>query len=201
MALTDVLFGQRRSTIGALTIDATIEEQHTMKLVFTQHPVERGYNITDHRRREPKTIKIVGVISNTPAKIAGFLGYEDRVVNTWQFFDQLMEDGELVDIVTSLAAYTNMMITQVDAPRNAQKGNVLEFTAYATELRVVDSQEVPAPEIERAADSPKPQAKAVGTKPPVPATAATQESSLFQMATKAKSLLGAPLRAAGVPIP
>lgn len=35
-------------------------------LTVTQHPVETGANIVDHARREPETLMIEGIVSNTP---------------------------------------------------------------------------------------------------------------------------------------
>jgi hypothetical protein len=49
-----------------LTLDATTSETHEISAVVTDHPVEKGVNISDHVRPEPDVIKLEGVVSNTP---------------------------------------------------------------------------------------------------------------------------------------
>lgn len=49
-----------------MTIDATVSEQHQLDSEVTDHPVEKGVNLSDHVRALPDTLTLNGVISNTP---------------------------------------------------------------------------------------------------------------------------------------
>lgn len=180
-------------------VDASVSEEHAITVQTTEHPVERGFAITDHRRVQPSVIKLSGIVSNYPvALFASAGGATDYVTFAWGAFNTLKESGELVRIFTTLQIYENMMITDVSVPRNAQKGNSLEFTVTAKELRIVDSEEFPAPTIESApADQPKPAAKNLGVKTPtVPspavlksAAAGIADGALSNIAGSIKSLL------------
>lgn len=50
----------------SIRIDATVSETHAYVNQVTDHPVERGANITDHVRPEPRRLSLVGFISNAP---------------------------------------------------------------------------------------------------------------------------------------
>ncbi len=46
--------------------DAVFNQQHSRRVVAPTHPVESGLPISDHSRREPDTLSITGVVSDTP---------------------------------------------------------------------------------------------------------------------------------------
>lgn len=182
---------QRRTTILSATnvgfiIDATVSEEHSITVQTTDHPVERGFAITDHRRVQPKVIKLTGIISNYPVKLfASAGGATNYVVAAWNAFNQLKDSGELVSITTSLQTYENMMITDVSVPRDVKRGNILEFTVTAKELRIVDSEEVPAPTVEQPVqEQPKPPSKNLGVKTPTPPTDASLKSASAALVDK-----------------
>lgn len=183
---------QRRTTItsatdsNGLVIDCVVSEEHTISVETTDHPVERGYNVTDHRRVKPRTIKLTGVMTNYPVKLfASAGGAKDYVSNSWDMFKKWRDRGDLVSVTTSLETYENMLITDVTVPRDSKRGNALEFTVTAKEIRIVDSEEVPAPEIdEAAAPAPKPESKNLGTKTPAPPETSMLKSAAAEAADK-----------------
>lgn len=195
---------QRRTSIVTaagvgVVLDATVSEEHSINIQTTEHPVERGFAITDHRRVQPKVIKLSGIISNYPVKLfASAGGARNEVAAAWNVFNQLKDSGDLVTVSTSLATYENMMITDVSVPRDAKRGNSLELTVTCKELRIVDSEEVPAPTIEQpVTEQPKPASKPLGIKtatPPSPATlksasAAVVDGGLDKVTGSLKALL------------
>lgn len=62
------------ATTYYIRIDATVSRTHVFANTVTDHPVERGANITDHVRPDPVRLNIVGVVSNAPI----FLPANDR---------------------------------------------------------------------------------------------------------------------------
>lgn len=193
MALLELVGAkQRRTTIlsatdgNGLVIDATISEEHSIGVDTTDHPVEKGYNVTDHRRVRPRTIKLTGIMSNYPVKLfASAGGAKDYVANSWDMFKKWRDRGDLVTVATSLETYENMLITDVSVPRDSKRGNSFEFTVTAKELRIVESEEVPAPEIDtKAADTPKPASKNLGTKTPATPEPSTLKSAAAEAADK-----------------
>lgn len=163
MALTSttILYTKKQASIGSIVLDASISETHDANVEVTDHPVESGFNVTDHARPQPETVKIDGYISNTPIP---FGAASPRMVSTTQngetFEFQSMAEGNgtlakdayvelkflkdtgtLLKVVTSLRTYENMIITALTFPRDAMVGNGLKFSASLKEVRVVTSQQ------------------------------------------------------------
>jgi hypothetical protein len=133
-----MLYKVKKTTIGAIQLDASIEETHTRTNQVTDHPVEEGFNISDHIRPMPESINIKGIISNTPvvflaSKFAKspIVGDNQRTRNRVKAADdeflRIMNNGELKDIITSLRTYKDMAVTSYVVNRSAQLGNVLSF--------------------------------------------------------------------------
>lgn len=75
-----------------MELDASVHEQHDETATITDHPVERGSNVADHLRPDPKSISIEGVISNTPQflpadHVGGASLVTQKVDVAWQGFD------------------------------------------------------------------------------------------------------------------
>lgn len=49
-----------------MTLDATVQQTHTIASEATDHPVELGVNLTDHIRALPDEVNIRGIITDTP---------------------------------------------------------------------------------------------------------------------------------------
>lgn len=76
-----------------------------------------------------------------------------------------------------------MMITDITVPRDAKRGNILEFTVTCKELRIVDTEEVVAPTIEQPVqEQPKPPSKNLGLKTPSPPSPSTLKSGAAAIA-------------------
>jgi hypothetical protein len=77
-------------TIGSIWIDVSISEKHSVGADVTQHPVERGGDITDHIRPKPREIQIEGFVSNHPTEAP--LSHAGGAVAT--------EDAGFIDVTT-----------------------------------------------------------------------------------------------------
>lgn len=51
---------------GAGTPDLVVSETHESTVTVTKHPVEKGADVTDHVRIEPKTLSLEVFVTNTP---------------------------------------------------------------------------------------------------------------------------------------
>lgn len=164
MAETTLLYTVKRAQIDSIELDAAISENHTGNVEVTEHPVESGFNITDHARPSAETLQIEGFISNTPIPFGGdsdthTSSYTDASgrVFEWQSKSQgdadragiaysalldLKNTGALIAVVTSLREYDDMVITALSVPRDAQTGNGLRFSMSLKQVRLVDAQTV-----------------------------------------------------------
>lgn len=55
---------------NALVVDSCLEETHELTNTVTDHPVETGYNVSDHNRPNPDEVTLRCFISNTPLSVA-----------------------------------------------------------------------------------------------------------------------------------
>lgn len=155
--MLDVVFGGKtKATIGVVSLDASISETHTRNAEVTSHPVEDGADISDHIRLEPETLSIRGIVSDTPIVwLATFRSpspivddittVNARVDLAYAELQRVMNEGELVSVVTSLRAYENMAITGMSVRRDASTGNVLDVDLDLREVILAGTQTVEAP--------------------------------------------------------
>lgn len=143
MALT-IIRNAKRAKIGSLELDASLTEQHTRTNDVTEHPVEKGANVADHKRRQPDQVVISGIVTNTPVEReqreradAG-----TRAQNAYLQLLELSDSDELITVVTAIRTYENMAIVNLNVPRDAKTGDALQFMATLKEIRTVASKTV-----------------------------------------------------------
>lgn len=155
---------EQRASTSSVVLDAAINEVHNTTATVTSHPVESGADITDHVHKEPDTIQIAGIISNTstvfPRALPGvalansILNEISGVTNDLakSAYEQLkvfVDDRVLVTIETNLRTYENMLIENLSVTRDSTYGDALNFICTARELRIVNVDKIspaaPAP--------------------------------------------------------
>lgn len=146
MGITDLIYGDKKlAQIGVVQFDASIDELHVSTAEVTSHAVEKGPNISDHIRVLPDEITITGVVTNTPVVFLAsinakspltnsFLPEHDRVEAALSELRRAQKGEKLLDVITTLAEYSNMAILSLSVTRNAQKGNILEVTVSLKEV-------------------------------------------------------------------
>lgn len=186
MALTELLFGPKTHlTVGLVQFDASLSETHARQCEITDHPVEEGSTISDHIRRLPETLEVNGVVSNHPIVFLASLNSPSPITNgltpataraelAYSTLRKLMDDGELVTVVTSLWEYENMAITSMSVARDVNTGNVLNCSLSLREIIIAKTKTVDAPEPSNVGQK---GAKDVGKKVPGAATAAQSAKS------------------------
>lgn len=119
--------------IGAVELDASMEETHVSANQITQFPVEQGVDITDHIRRQPERITIRGMVTDHPI-IFGGAGRSNRSLDAYQTFLKMLDDAQLITVVTTLRQYSNMAIESMEVPRNANLGSAVQVTLNMREV-------------------------------------------------------------------
>lgn len=191
-----------KPSINVVQFDATLEEHHVSRAEVTSHAVERGADIVDHIRPLPQELTLTTVTTNTPTIfLATARGNGiDRVKTTHQGLLDLLSNGVLVDVVTTLRTYTDMAITSIDVTRTADTGNILSASISLQHIRIIDS-EITTATIASVA-SPVNAARTVkqdkGQQPLPPATppqeTEVQKTFVLKFLTRSLSILRAALR-------
>jgi len=167
MALLSLLYKVPPTKIGSLELDAAIRIAPRMNVEATQHPVERGADVTDHLRPLPDEVTIEGIVSNTPinrtqqTRAVEFVGGDFRTefqtsASGEQAFAvpgyaeealaklrDIRAKGELITIVTARHVWENMALIELEAPEDATTGDALRFTATFREIVLVDNKVTP----------------------------------------------------------
>ncbi len=60
-------------------------------------------------------------------------------INTWEMSSSVLDNPfALVDIISGLRVYTNMAMTSLEIPRDAETGDTIDFTAMFKKVKFVD---------------------------------------------------------------
>lgn len=164
MAL-EILFGRKSpGKIGNLELDAMISERQRFSNDVTNFPIESGSSISDHVIQAPEEVEIEGFVTNTPIEFLSGLrsGSEDRVLNAYLMLldmagykypgkayrfneleviaedEQYRPEYKLVDILTGLRLYTDMVLVDLTIPRDAKTGDTIHFTATFRKVTSVE---------------------------------------------------------------
>jgi hypothetical protein len=163
MGLTELVFGGKtRANVGVVQFDASVSEIYTDTVEITDHPVETGSVISDHIRKLPSSIEINGVVTNNPLVFLASSRAEsplitdtsrpdDRVEAAYTELRRVQNVGEVVDVVTSLRDYSNMVIESISVSRDANTGNILNSSITLREITIAKeiSIETPVPITEK----------------------------------------------------
>lgn len=119
--------------LGTIELDASIDESHTAVNEITEFPVEVGINITDHVRRQPDRVTIRGIVTDHPIQLGGALR-SGRSLEAYQDFLVMLNQADLVIVVTTLRQYSNMIVESMTVPRTNTLGGAVEFTLVLREI-------------------------------------------------------------------
>jgi hypothetical protein len=138
-----------------LEADATVSATHEGSAMITRHPVERGSDITDHIRREPDTVDIDIVISDTPVMYLASLrakasvpggNPKTRAKDAYDFLRRIKDNGQTVKVVLGLRTYRTMAIRSLSVTQDKDTSNIVRIRARFEEIIIAQTETVAAPE-------------------------------------------------------
>src|SRR4030065_929781 len=173
MADVNLMFGFA-NVVGVVQLDCTISEIHTDEAKITDYPVQTGSVVSDHIRLQPTTIELEVIVTNTPTSYmfgpdVQFNRYaktpvsvvssmspaspltsdlnpvEDRVNVAYGELRRILQEGEVVSVLTTLRDYDDMAITKSIVTRDKEKGNALFVKLTLSEIIMAETQTVAVP--------------------------------------------------------
>jgi hypothetical protein len=148
--------------IGDFEIEVTIREQHSYSNEVTDYPIEDGMNISDFIQQRPERITIEGLVSRNPLPTT--VGVEEFILGsgynrTQNALETLLDIAgyrlpkqvgqtiivekagapKIIDIVSLLRIYTNMVCTSLTIPYNQNNGQALRFSMDFKHIATVTS--------------------------------------------------------------
>ncbi len=143
-----------------LVFDVVESEEVTFDADVTEHPVERGADLTDHKRLKPVGIRLTADLANTPTTPLAavfhpemeppqFVPMESHEVQRpgddgRSALERIHESCETVEVFLGLEdqgrLYESMMIQSLVFSRDGKTGDVVRFNATLREVRVAESE-------------------------------------------------------------
>lgn len=143
-----LLLGGNRSIMG-LFADVVIEEQHTDELTITDHPVEKGSNISDHAFLMPPEVNMQIGWSESAGRLNSLLGdgFIGSALNSislaaiYQGLLALQSNKSLLVVSTGKRLYTNMLIKSLSVTTDADTENCLMVSVTFRKVFIAETQE------------------------------------------------------------
>ena len=143
---TSLFFRQDGYSVGEVSMDLILSEDHLKEANVAKHPVQDGNVISDHIVVLPRSGTLTCLVSNfslaaaedNSKKVAQQVysdaeqafkagGLPNRAAEAWDALKAVMDKKELVTIVTVLEVYENMAITSLATTRDEETGDALEI--------------------------------------------------------------------------
>ena len=153
-----------------LQFDCVTAETHESTATLTEHAVERGAAIADHKQANAERVTIEATVTNTPiglppssgadtfpvfqetrksaaanASVRVYTGSFDRILDVHEVLRSLVNLPTPVTITTRTTTYENVQINGVTAPRKSEDGDSISFAISGVAIRIADSQRVDVP--------------------------------------------------------
>jgi hypothetical protein len=145
MSLTRLFFKPNTKSIsktgtsaGGIDFDCFVSETHNRSADLTKFPIEDGSIISDHVVNNPIELTINGLKSAIGMTLYD-IKLPDSHITAFEKINILMDDKELVRVVTSLKVYENMHISSFSVPRNKETANTLDFTMTLVQAKIVNT--------------------------------------------------------------
>lgn len=116
-----------------LSFDGVLDYTLTSSVAVTDHPIEDGSSVSDHAQKQPKTLSVRGIVTETPYDNVDSSGGPDRVARALEFLDAAA--GELLTVVTErFGTLSNMALTRY--PTTADQVRRLLFDVELKAIKV-----------------------------------------------------------------
>jgi hypothetical protein len=124
--------------------DCTVSENHESDATITTHPLDTGASLGDHMFVNPRTLTVVGIVSNTPLYLLTADPFSAspnaRRVNALAMLERLQDDGVLFDVQTGLKLYQNMALKNIQTPDDKKNAGWGKFTLKLQQVTVSSTQ-------------------------------------------------------------
>jgi len=177
-----------------LEIDATISENHNFETEITKHEVEEGIEITDNVRRQPKTVALSCVITDTPGTIGSnaILNsiLEKPSQNAFDFLKNIYDNSIICYIQTSIDFYDTYIMRSFNYRKSLEESGGLFFDVEFEEVKFVSAKEGLVDDLDDADKSQASTKKDQGKQKTKPATDAQEAKGASTLSKILQSIAG-----------
>ena len=136
-----------------IVVDASVSETHSFAADITEFPVEKGANVSDNIRSKPAMLRIEAFISDAPLLNAGRTQtssggaaprpsrIEGRSQDVLNKLIGVRDEGVLITVETGIQTYKNMLLQNIEMPRDKSLKGGIRLTLSFKEVRIVQTQQ------------------------------------------------------------
>lgn len=173
------------NNVAVVTLDAVIAEQIKFSSSVTEHKLEDGSTIADHKVINPTDITVTGFVSNYPVRIfgAGIFPVRDdnRASAAYEALKNLVKGTERVTIIDRLEHHSSMLLTELSIPLDTMNYHGLRFEAIFRQVRLVQTRQVEISASDAPIAQPAEDRGVVTPQEPTPEAEASRDSWLVQI--------------------
>ncbi len=128
--------------IDDLLIDTFTREEPSYEADVTDHPVEKGGDVTDNVRPKPNMLTVDGVISESPIGAAATASsvLASPTANARARLKEIFDAKQPIGVTTTTEVWTQMVMQSLTIPVDASTGLSLTFTAKFKQVIIVETQ-------------------------------------------------------------
>lgn len=152
-----VLSANARTTITGdvdIALDAAMTVGHGVHNTVSTEVREDGLDVSDNVVTHAEEVTIEGFVSDYPVEILGgsiggavsrlsgnVLGTEQPSETMWQRLKKAAQDHLLLDVVTRLGSYEDMLIVDLETTQTRERAHSLQFTMTLRRMRTATAEE------------------------------------------------------------
>lgn len=125
---------------ASLTFDATPRVSFSQTAQITTHPVESGSDVSDNSRANQLSIRLVGIVTETPLGTVASTGGAAAVIAARDFLNSSLLEGRLLKLTCRLGVFTNLLVGGLPHDLTVQRS--LTFNLDLKQVRIASSQSV-----------------------------------------------------------
>ena len=130
--------------IGGIECDALIHHELQLENQIPDYPVEEGFSVQDTIIRNPKTLTLTVVVTNTPITFREHAS-PNRVQEIAERFQELYKSRQLITVTSSKGVFQNMGITSLSLPYDVSTKTSLEIPITLKEVLTTTAKTVAIP--------------------------------------------------------
>lgn len=130
--------------IDDFQIDATTNEDHDTDADVTQYPIEDGSDVVDNVHVKPRNLTLQCIVSDTPLAPMDTIRTPGSIPShdAYNRMDAIMQAKQPITVITRRRVYTQMFMSKLSAPDNADIGDSLQFTVSFVQGKILVNQRI-----------------------------------------------------------
>lgn len=135
MSFVSLVFdsGVAKTSIGAITLDALLDESTELNSTATKYVVEDGAPISDHVMEESESLALSGWVTAADTELFG-AGGRSKLITAKDALRAIHKSRQPITVVTGMDTYTDMVMERCKIGRDG-KGEFFEIQCQLVKIR------------------------------------------------------------------